>query len=454
MTTTSMQFGQSTIDVVLNEGQFPAKTTTSSSGGVEILRPDVGAFVNGDLGHPNGLRHTDKHMLMAGEVMDFPTPTFVAVGSGSGSIDTSARNVYGGYTATLNVGTTANNYTRIRTYTLPSLANLDLDGSPFVVVVEVVSGMQDADQITLVFATDPATNGASVTWSLRTAYHIGNLYFFVAPASSLALSGGLAWTTAMTYMHVEAKCLGTTGGTIKVHGVFRRMKARPKLIIDFDDAWDSLYYQAYPYMAKYGLVGNVGVIADRVGTAGYCTEAQLDEMYAAGWDMTVHGDTGHGQFGMTTYAQISADVSHNQSYVSARWPRAAYHYIFPTGTIDQSYSELALTDLGFKTSRVTVYASIGQALTPWGVDSPLSMIGRSINDNNKAVLLTDLDSAIESRATCRQFGHRIQAATVADATIDILNSDWRTTVDGYATRVAAGKVDCVTISQWAEWMGL
>lgn len=42
MTTTSMQFGQSAIDVVLNEGQFPAKITPSgnSSGGVVMSWPD------------------------------------------------------------------------------------------------------------------------------------------------------------------------------------------------------------------------------------------------------------------------------------------------------------------------------------------------------------------------------------------------------------------------------
>lgn len=40
MTTSSQQFGQSAISVVLNEGQMPAKITTSASGGVSLVGPD------------------------------------------------------------------------------------------------------------------------------------------------------------------------------------------------------------------------------------------------------------------------------------------------------------------------------------------------------------------------------------------------------------------------------
>lgn len=426
-----------------------ARTHTDPTTGLVSLVGAGGAKVKlQDFGHRNGLQPTLYNNLMSGEVIDFASASFVHVGGSGSSIDTNARNAYGGYTATLNIGSTANDYTRIRTYALGNLANMDVDGSPFVVVVEIESGMSDNDTVNLTFSTDPATNGLSYTWSLRKAYHIGNLYYFTAPSADFSASGGLDWTATLTYMHVQVKAVSAGGGVVKVHGVFRRQIARPKLIIDFDDADATVYTQVYPYMAKYGLVGNVCVIADLVGTAGYCTEAQLDEMYDAGWDMLVHGEYAHTS--LNTYAAIYADVLHNKEYIEARWPRGIEHYVFPTGTVDE-FSEQVLQDLGFKTSRVTVYSA--QVTAPWGVDSPLSLYGRGINETNKATLLTSLDSAILSGATCRHFGH-VVPFTVATASTDIAIADWRTYVDGVADRVRDGKVDCVTLTQWAQFMGL
>ena len=64
--------------------------------------------------------------------------------------------------------------------------------------------------------------------------------------------------------------------------------ARPQIPIVFDDGYESVFTVAYPYMAARGLVGTVGVIASKVGTAGFMTEAQLDELHDAGWALCLH----------------------------------------------------------------------------------------------------------------------------------------------------------------------
>jgi hypothetical protein len=429
-------------------GPVPAKWNSTNT----ALVDPVSGLPLTSLQHQNGLLPNENYLIQNAEVIDWPvSPTFILTGTGSGTIDNTARNAWGGYTATLNISTTANDKTTIRS-TAISLADQDIDGSPFVVVVEVISGMQENDQVILTFGTNPASDGAAYTFALKNPKHDG-LHYFVVPASAMTLSGGLVWSSAMTYMQVQVKCLGTTGGQVKVHGVFRRQMARPKLIIDFDDALGTVYTQAFPYMAKYGLVGNVCIIADTVGTAGYCTEAQLDEMYAAGWDMSVHGFYAHDSGALGTYATILADVEHNRDYVAARWPRAMHHYVYPAGKVvsTDNASKSALTAAGMITARMTNYSH--QVTAPWGVDDPLCLYGTGIKNNNSAALLSSLDEAISSGATCRHFGHKIPV-TVSDITVDESVADWRLYVDGVATRVSAGKVDVVTISQWGRHLGL
>lgn len=451
-----VQTGPDTYDVINSNalGNEVIAQTDPLTGGITGLVASGINFHDADLGHARGLRHAPYYNLMSGQIMDFPSASFVHVGGSGSSVDTSARNSYGGYTATLNVGSTLNNYARIRTYALDgSPPDMDIDGTPFVVVVEIESGMADADQVALVFATNPASNGLSYTWSLRTAYHIGDLYFLTASADLFTASGGLTWDQAMTYMHVQVtnKASSGGGGVVKLHGVFRRLQSRPKLIIDFDDNYATAYTQVFPYMAKYGLVGNIGVIADRVGTAGYMTEAQIDEMYAAGWDMVVHGDYAHTSGMLNSYAAILADIEHNRDYIAARWPRAADHYIFPAGQI-HAQSESALIAAGMRSSRVTIIGST-QMTGPWGLEGKYSLYGRGINDNNKALLLPDVDAAITCGGTCRQFGHIVKK-TVSDASTDIAISDWRTYIDGVAERVRDGRIDVVTMSRWAMWAGI
>jgi peptidoglycan/xylan/chitin deacetylase (PgdA/CDA1 family) len=63
------------------------------------------------------------------------------------------------------------------------------------------------------------------------------------------------------------------------------------VLLTFDDCVTSLYTVAFPYMASKGLVGTAYAITDRIGTEGYCTWEQLQEMAAAGWKIGNHTKT-------------------------------------------------------------------------------------------------------------------------------------------------------------------
>jgi|LSQX01.1.fsa_nt_gb peptidoglycan/xylan/chitin deacetylase (PgdA/CDA1 family) len=58
--------------------------------------------------------------------------------------------------------------------------------------------------------------------------------------------------------------------------------------IIFDDAKIGVYTEAFPMMRQYGLVGTVAVITSKVGTPGYMTWEQLQELADAGWEIASH----------------------------------------------------------------------------------------------------------------------------------------------------------------------
>lgn len=295
---------------------------------------------------------------------------------------------------------------------------------------------------------------------------LGGWSFAVLPASTFTSGNGQLVTDQFNWVGLTIQ--NTAGGgvfTAQVGGIYV-LKAsalqQPTLTIQFDDAFASVYTDAYPTMKAYGLVGEIAVIAARVGTGGYCTQAQLLEMQAAGWGLIVHGDTDHGT--LSSVATIQADVALNQSYVQGLGGNYL-DYVYPAGIIANPNSFTALTNLGFKTSR-TVYsitAAGEQHLS--SKTAGLSIPAKPINNTTGVTaLLTWIDVGIAQGAHIVIYGHRIQA--IVDGTIDMTPADFGSTGGGnnliaqIAQRVGAGRGGsqngclCVTTAQWRSLVGM
>lgn len=59
-------------------------------------------------------------------------------------------------------------------------------------------------------------------------------------------------------------------------------------LLMFDDGLDSVYNLAFPIMKERGIPGTFYVTTEKIGTAGYCTWEQLQEMQEAGWTIGNH----------------------------------------------------------------------------------------------------------------------------------------------------------------------
>lgn len=64
--------------------------------------------------------------------------------------------------------------------------------------------------------------------------------------------------------------------------------AESRIILRFDDAYESVYTIAFPLMQARGLVGVLGVISSYIGQVGYMNAAQIQELANAGWEIANH----------------------------------------------------------------------------------------------------------------------------------------------------------------------
>lgn len=270
--------------------------------------------------------------------------------------------------------------------------------------------------------------------------------------SDATATGGELISNTFNSVRILLNAGVTTGATATVHGLILNASARPKVLIEFDDNRLTQYNQAFRYMNKYALPGQVSVIYGRVGTAGYMSLSQLQDLYAAGWDLTAHGETNHNV--MASRAAVLADIIANRDYLlSNGFDRAAYHYVIPGGIVSVANDTMGcLAEAGMLSARNII--GNPQSTARLGIDSKYGLWSRTISQSTSvATLLSRLDLSIACGASYRMHGHEI-VNTVSDAALELSVADFKTLIDGVASRVESGTLDVTTISKWSSNCGL
>lgn len=382
---------------------------------------------------------------------DLTGVTFGGVGGGSGSVGSVASS-YG--LVPIDLVVASGSASNTATATLSGSWSFVDDGGPFLLVAEIVSGFTTNDTLKFALSSDAfATKSQTATYthhSYRTGENL--IYFEMYPdANTFVGAGGESFSSTFNAIQITATSAGgTVGGTMRIHGVWKGHRTRPTVTIQFDDGWISQYSSAFQYMAARGLVGDIGVIGARVGTAGYVTAAQLREMYSVGWGMVTHGNLPHTDGSFTTQQLIVDDIVSNRDYIlNAFGDRGAYHYIYPGGIVNTSLdSKAALQLAGMRSGRLVVSQINGRASS--GVDAPFSLYGRELSSAYSAASdLILLDRGIAAGASVIFYGHKLVRTGASG--IEMNYSDFVTLIDGISDRVRDGKVEVVTQSQLIDW---
>jgi peptidoglycan/xylan/chitin deacetylase (PgdA/CDA1 family) len=77
-------------------------------------------------------------------------------------------------------------------------------------------------------------------------------------------------------------------GSASFDHLYYGRRATPKIIVTFDDNWLTQFTEAFPYMLRKGVPGTIYAIQESIGLDRYMSLPQLQEVYAAGWDVGNH----------------------------------------------------------------------------------------------------------------------------------------------------------------------
>lgn len=103
-----------------------------------------------------------------------------------------------------------------------------------------------------------------------------------------------------------------------------------KLNLAFDDGYATWRTVGLPVFQAHNVKGTFYFTRNKIGTAGFCTWAQVQEMHAGGMDCQCHGDT-HTSFSELTDAQLRAEMeSVNAAFIANSLP-APTHGAYPNG---------------------------------------------------------------------------------------------------------------------------
>lgn len=192
-------------------------------------------------------------------------------------------------------------------------------------------------------------------------------------------------TSGNTRIGYEAAGSVTYDGTIASVAVYNRVltgdevaavsqamsdAAYGSLYIQFDDNAAGVYTLAYPYMDAAGIKGTIYAVSDWIGQAGRMTSAQLQEVYAAGWDIGNHTKShpgGGAPLASLSLADQTTQLSDCKNALDALdLTRASAHVAYPQG----SYDADTLTAMA-NSSMVTGRQALGMVTFP-GVSVPVA----------------------------------------------------------------------------------
>jgi peptidoglycan/xylan/chitin deacetylase (PgdA/CDA1 family) len=272
-----------------------------------------------------------------------------------------------------------------------------------------------------------------------TGLHRGWNYLTVAP-SMWTNNNGDSWDNTMVRLRVNL----VTGGqarTIYVDELRLDVARRPKVLVTFDHTYTSQYTEGFAYMRPLGIPGTLYTTGGRPGSGpDYMTIAQMREMYDAGWDAAIHTDTTLPTLGGVAEQRASVEESlrwhWNQGFI-----RGTTHFAYHGGAYDEN-SPTALAQLGFLTGRTTADRLQGNVIDERYAITRYGIVNTTTLDSTKLML----DRAILTGTSIQFNFHFLVTSPTISTQWSIAN--FRALMDYIKTKMDAGLIDAVTISEW------
>jgi hypothetical protein len=221
---------------------------------------------------------------------------------------------------------------------------------------------------------------------------------------------------------------------------------RPTIVFTFDDCSDTQYSNVFPEFQSRGFPATIYAVKNSVGTGGRLTVANLQEMYAAGWDVGTNTQADGPITAFASDADCVADLAGVKSWLTANgMPRAVNHMALSNGAWSESRLAALQAD-GMITGRTTVS---GDFYTRYGFgDQAMTMAGQALAGQTLVALKAFVDKAILRGTNFVFYTHAVSpGASGGNTDLTILTD----LLDYIKTKTDAGLLDVLTISQlWAR----
>lgn len=304
---------------------------------------------------------------------------------------------------------------------------------------------------------DDVTKLSSITIYLSSVSNFASLFSYALAASNLldgwnfvqvrrdlwTNTGSESWTNTMIRLRFRTdSVLGETVSTT-FDSLYYRLYARPKVVITFDDGWDSAHTEGYTYMATKGLKGTHYVISGVVDQPGRITTANLTTAYNNGWSISNHTST-HQNLSTLSQEEILTELQDcNEWLVSNGFARTAGHVAYPNGGYNATVLS-AMDTLGFKTGSTII--SRQNNIVKGLEDKRLLKRYSLINSNSLATVKGYVDTAVSNGSTVFINFHKLVASPTVSTEWAI--SDFQALVDYVARLHNGGILDVVTVDDW------
>lgn len=320
----------------------------------------------------------------------------------------------------------------------------DLSGTQEVSFDVYVANITDTTGITVYLSNDSGfTNYLSIG--------ITNLVLgwqrIVVNKAWWTVTGTGTFASSIIRVRVRQDCAASGIGIVYFDNLRTGGYTRPKVVLIMDDGFSTQYTLAYAYMKPLGLRATIGVISSAVGTGGYMSLTQLQELFAAGWDMVNHtvNHTNLTTFG--TAQQMIDEVDPCSTYLITNGLArngGEKLFLYPNGGYNQAAIDV-LTGLNFKAARTI--RSQTNLMTASPPAAYLNLVTRDLNNTKTlASAKLDIDHAIATGGTIIFESHKfVPSPSVAT---EFLDTDLTALIDYIYVRVAGGQMDMVTFPEW------
>lgn len=260
----------------------------------------------------------------------------------------------------------------------------------------------------------------------------------IIPLDKFSPVGNESFEHVITTLQISVTQRGDLPVTVFFDALYRDYGGKGKVIIQFDDGWESVYTKAYPMMKDKKLVGNIGIISNLVGKSNYATLDQLKEMYANGWDMFNH-TANHPRLTTLTEKQMENELSSAKAFLMRNQLNRAVDFIaYPYGDFNDSVISIA-----------SKYSRYARTVTPdFEVNKPINPYRLKtielVNDIAPSVYQEAILSAANNGTTVIFLLHRIED-TGTDSII-FNTEDFQAFLD--YLDLYRKEVDVLSISEW------